>query len=129
MDEADAGDYWYARIGGQLGVDDALDSVKVLAADVNGGSLDGLYLNVNISAESYGSLLDAKIEIYNGDTLLGEASTNDFDSGADPVLKDLLLTDMDSVYIVLTSEGDQTGTPDEANNYFGMVSVSVDPIF
>ena len=99
----------------------------MLAADT-GSTLDAQYLSVYIQAEQIGSLLDAKVIVYDEDakTVLAEETINPSSASADPEIWDLQLTDIDAVYISVESES--VDESDLANGYLMTVRVNSSPI-
>ena len=102
------------------------DSYKIPASAV--GGLDGKYLHVFVDAQARGSLLDAKVTVYGDDqsTVIAEATTNDFDGGADPHLFNVELGDESSITIVVEADERSVAHP-LANWYQISASVNDDP--
>ncbi len=110
MTESTSGGLWYGFMSGEIDTTDILpderDSYRITTGDT-GGSLDGKLLSVVLQAESVGGKLDAAITVYGSDatTVLATATTNDFDSGADPAIIDLVLSGVtSSIYVVVEAE-------------------------
>jgi hypothetical protein len=119
--------YYYGAAWGVIEGEEDLDNWKVLADDL-GGTLDGQYLSVYIQAEQIGSLLDAKIIVYDEDakTVLAEETVNPASASADPEIWDLQLGDIDAVYISVESES--VDASDLANGYLMSVNINGTPL-
>lgn len=108
---------------GTLDGTDVADNYRAESSDA--GGFDSRYLSVYIQAAQVGSLLDAKVTVYDQDGNVLESATDQPDdaSAADPEIWDLDLSGVDSVNIMVEpeSQGDATGS-----NYYIMGVVVYD---
>jgi hypothetical protein len=125
MTEFSSGGGFYGGAGGRIEDSETLDAWRIAGSDV--GGLDGKYLTLHVSSEAIGYGLDARVTVYDsgGTVVLAEATTNDFDSGADPSIVDLELGDDSSVIVVVTAE-DQDPI-ETVNNYILSAYVTDEP--
>ncbi len=130
MTEFEDGTGASGRVGNYLSSTDLLDSWRVDAG--SSGGLVGRYANVFVFSEQFGWGVDAKVTVYadDGTTVLATATSNDFNSGADPVIVDLELDDLDSIYVVVEPEGGASGLSgaEKADMYIAQVLVTDDPM-
>jgi len=119
--------FFYTRANGTLVDGDEADNLWIRALDV-GGSLNGKFLNVEINAETQGSLLDANVTVY-ADPGSGEweelAMTYDHpnNESIDPHIIDLELTQA-YAGLVIQIAADDTSAIDAANYWHASVSLS-----
>jgi len=120
--------YFYGSFPGALdSPDDESDNFKVLADDTNG--LDGKYLSVYIETSMQGSMLDAKVTVYEdtgGATFVEIASATVSPLGEfmdDPAVFDLELENDNNIYIAVEHESGMADA-DASHYFFGSVRVT-----
>jgi hypothetical protein len=131
FDEFTDGSGFSGRVGNTLDDGDLLDSWRVSSSAV--GGMSGKYVSVFVFSEQMGWGVDAKVSVYgsDGETVLAEATTNDFDGSADPVLVDLAISDdPDSLYVVVEPENGASSLSgnEEMDRYIVQVVVSNESI-
>ena len=128
IEAKDSPGYFYAYVQGNLegnGVDDA-DTFVFLTSD----GLQDQYVTVMVQAENVGSLLDARVTLYDedGSTIIAETETNSAYGGADPILYDVPIGP-DTSYVFVHIEPELVGDHPESNKYWARMVAYTTPVF
>jgi hypothetical protein len=118
--------YFYSRANGVLAENDEADSLWIRSMDV--GSMNGKFLNVEVNAESQGSLLDPNVTVYADDgsgtwTEIDMAYDHPNGESVDAHIQDLVLDQAYAGLVIQIGADDKTAI-DAANYWHLTVTLS-----